>query len=85
MTKGYQFREVCTVQYGTTVQYSTYKVQYNIFQATEFQRRGRGHAGDLGQSIHRAIRAQARNIVPPRLQQVNPVADTGVFFGGITR
>lgn len=45
---------------------------------------GAGH-WDLGQSIHRAIRAQARNIVPPRLQQVNPVADTGFFFGGITR
>lgn len=67
-------------------QYSTYKVQYNIFQATEFQRGGRGGGHwDLGQSIHRAIRAQARNIVPPRLQQVNPVADTGFFFGGITR
>lgn len=69
-------------------QYSTVhtKVQYNIFQATEFQRGGRGGGHwDLGQSIERFERRQARNIVPPRLQQVNPVADTGFFFGGIIR
>lgn len=66
-------------------QYSTYKVQYNIFQATEFQRGGQGGRALGPRPIYRAIRAQARNIVLPRLQQVNPVADTGFFFGGITR
>lgn len=68
-------------------QYSTVHTKYSttFFQATEFQRGGRG-GGPLGpRPIYRAIRAQARNIVPPRLQQINPVADTGFFFGGITR
>lgn len=85
MTKGYQFREVCTVQYGTTVQYSTYKSTVQHFPSDGVSTWRQGVHWDLGQSIHRAIRAQARNIVPPRLQQVNPVADTGFFFGGITR
>lgn len=66
-------------------QYSTVHTKYS----TTFSKRrsfnveagGAGH-WDLGQSIHRA---QARNIVPPRLQQINPVADTGFFFGGIIR
>lgn len=64
-------------------QYSTYKVQYNIFQATEFQRGGRGGGHwDLGQSIERFERRQARNIVPPRLQQVNPVQTRGFSLVG---
>lgn len=85
MTKGYQFREVCTVQYGTTVQYIQSTVQHFSKRRSFNVEAGEGGHWDLGQSIHRAIRAQARNIVPPRLQQVNPVADTGFFFGGITR
>lgn len=68
------------VQYGTTVQYIQSTVQH--FQATEFQRGGRGARWDLGQSIYRAIRAQARNIVPPRLQQINPVQTRGFSLVG---
>lgn len=68
-------------------QYSTVHTKYSttFSKRRSFNVEAGGGYWDLGQSIHRAIRAQARNIVPPRLQQINPVADTGFFFGGITR
>lgn len=79
MTKGYQFREVCTVQYGTTVQ-ST--VQHFPSDGVSTWRQGGGGHWDLGQSIERFERRQARNIVPPRLQQVNPVQTRGFSLVG---
>lgn len=65
-------------------QYSTVHTKYS----TTFSKRrsfnveaGEGGHWDLGQSIER-FRAQARNIVPPRLQQVNPVQTRGFSLVG---
>lgn len=74
-----------TVWYNSTVQYIQSTVQHFSKRRSFNVEAGEGARWDLGQSIERFERRQARNIVPPRLQQVNPVADTGFFFGGITR
>lgn len=82
MTKGYQFREVCMYsKYGTTVQYiQKYSTTFSKRRSFNVEAGGAGH-WDLGQSIER-FETQARNIVPPRLQQINPVQTRGFSLVG---
>lgn len=69
-----------TVWYNSTV-HTKYSTTFSKRRSFNVEAGGAGH-WDLGQSIHRAIRAQARNIVPPRLQQVNPVQTRGFSLVG---
>lgn len=73
--------------YGTVWYNSTVHTKYSTTfpsDGVSTWRQGGGRA--LGpRPIYRAIRGQARNIVPPRLQQVNPVQTRGFSLVGLTR